>query len=396
MECRGDHVQPFLNHLVRDQIELLDVQRDSSIIHLTIHVRDFRRFTKLVRKYRLRMRIIEKSSGLFFWIQAQKRKFFILGIILFFMFLIGMSSFIWRVDIKGNETIPDEVISSHLAREGVFVGQLKYKIPEQDAIQHKLLAKLPDASWIGYRIEGTRVVIMIVEKKKEEIPQEEIPSQGPVHLIARKQAMIYDMKVLQGNPLVEVSDVVKKGQRLVSGFYGEDDAKNKDVKDAKNEYKKIVGARGKILGEVWYEMNISTPLKQEKQTLTGQTKRIYYPYVGSFILRWDFWRKPSFHQFVKMNHVHPLFLFGVRLPLGMIQENELETRTLHQEMSLSQATFQAREQARNECLKAIGKDGKIITEKVLHRSVENGKVVLKLHFDVIENIAIPQPILQGE
>jgi similar to stage IV sporulation protein len=35
-------------------------------------------------------------------------------------------------------------------------------------------------------------------------------------------------------------------------------------------------------------------------------------------------------------------------------------------------------------------------QKVLQKRQENGKVYLKVHFDVIENIAKIQPILQGE
>ena len=31
-------------------------------------------------------------------------------------------------------------------------------------------------------------------------------------------------------------------------------------------------------------------------------------------------------------------------------------------------------------------------EKILHKAIENGKVILDIHFKIIENIAVGQPI----
>jgi similar to stage IV sporulation protein len=44
----------------------------------------------------------------------------------------------------------------------------------------------------------------------------------------------------------------------------------------------------------------------------------------------------------------------------------------------------------------MGLEGKVQEEKILQRNIKSGKVVLKIHFDVIEDIAAPKPILQGE
>ncbi|MDQ7864118.1 hypothetical protein RCO48_32715 [Peribacillus frigoritolerans] len=35
-------------------------------------------------------------------------------------------------------------------------------------------------------------------------------------------------------------------------------------------------------------------------------------------------------------------------------------------------------------------------KKILHESMENGKVKLSIHYQVIEDIAIGQPIIQGD
>ncbi|MER2140433.1 MAG: stage IV sporulation protein, partial [Priestia megaterium] len=44
----------------------------------------------------------------------------------------------------------------------------------------------------------------------------------------------------------------------------------------------------------------------------------------------------------------------------------------------------------------LGEDAKIKGEKVLHQEQDNGKVRLSIHYQVIENIANTQPIIQGD
>jgi similar to stage IV sporulation protein len=85
-----------------------------------------------------------------------------------------------------------------------------------------------------------------------------------------------------------------------------------------------------------------------------------------------------------------------QLPVGLLYEEYLEMEWVNQKLTLQEAIQLGKERAKEELVQFVGADGKIVEEKVLHQSVENGKVYLKVHFDAIENIAVPQPILQGE
>jgi similar to stage IV sporulation protein len=42
------------------------------------------------------------------------------------------------------------------------------------------------------------------------------------------------------------------------------------------------------------------------------------------------------------------------------------------------------------------REDEIVEEKILHESMENGKVKLSIHYQVIEDIAIGQPIIHGD
>ncbi|MCO6740657.1 sporulation protein YqfD, partial [Streptomyces sp. CHA15] len=63
------------------------------------------------------------------------------------------------------------------------------------------------------------------------------------------------------------------------------------------------------------------------------------------------------------------------------------------QLSAEEATEIAKKFARADILQKAGKDAFIQDEKVLHVTAENGKVYVSIHFSVIEEIAVEQPII---
>ena len=52
--------------------------------------------------------------------------------------------------------------------------------------------------------------------------------------------------------------------------------------------------------------------------------------------------------------------------------------------------------AKKQIKSELDEDAIIKDEKILHKSTKNGKVILDIHFKIIENIAVGQPIFQGD
>ena len=78
-----------------------------------------------------------------------------------------------------------------------------------------------------------------------------------------------------------------------------------------------------------------------------------------------------------------------------IREREKITRTYKQEEAVKIALEMAKKDIKN----SLYDDATIKDEKILHNRIENGKVILDIHFKVIENIAEEQPIkpiIQGD
>jgi similar to stage IV sporulation protein len=184
-----------------------------------------------------------------------------------------------------------------------------------------------------------------------------------------------------------VNEVVKKGQILVSGIYG--DPENTDSR-------KIVGAKGKVLGEVWYESDVTIPLYQARKVYTGERQKTAYPFLFSLLIPNPFAMKVPYKQMETIRKVHALYVGKWRLPFGWVEEERMEVKWVKLNLSVKQAIELGKTRAKEELWPRLGKDGRILSEKVLHQHEENGKVYLKVHFDAIENIVSNQPILQGE
>ncbi|MGA8943110.1 MAG: sporulation protein YqfD [Thermoactinomyces sp.] len=386
--CEGEKLISLVNQAVQAGMMIEDIEwLDEHRIRLRIPLSQFLAFYKLRRQAGIRIRITKKEGFPFLLKRIKKRKFFIGGFVLFFIFIFMFTSLIWKVKIEGTEKISSKQVQALLEKEGVYPGQWKMRLPDREEIQYRLLKQLPQASWVGYRVEGTRVVVTVVEKKEPQQEPDTAGDAGPVHLVATKNALIYDMQVERGYPLVEVNDVVQKGQTLVSGIYG-------DVEGSKS--RNIVGAKGKVWGEVWYESDVVIPLERKRKVYTGERVKRNCPYLFSYVIENPFAKKPAFKNVDVIEHFHLLKLAKWTLPLGWVEVESLETEWMAEKLTVNQAVQEGLVQAKEDLLQKIGLDGRILGEKVLQKRQENGKVYLKVHFDVIENIARIQPILQGE
>lgn len=204
--------------------------------------------------------------------------------------------------------------------------------------------------------------------------------------MAKKEAVVYDLNVKRGRSLVEVNDVVKKGQLLVSGRYGDQDTDEGEW----------VGAKGKVLGEVWYESNVTVPLQRKRKVYTGNREKAWYPYIATQVIRIPFLFPESYDKYETIRKTNTPRIKDYPLPFGWVEEERLETRWVSRKLSVKQAIALGKERAKEDLLFQLGKDGRILDEKVLHPRVDNGKVVMKIHFDVVEEISVKQPVLQGE
>ncbi|HET7657961.1 MAG TPA: sporulation protein YqfD, partial [Bacillales bacterium] len=204
----------------------------------------------------------------------------------------------------------------------------------------------------------------------------------PRNLVAKKEAVIYDIYVEQGKAVVQQDEYVQKGDVLISGTIGDE------------KHQKIVPAKGKVLGETWYESEAAVPLVTELKTYTGKsyTKHILNVF-GWSIPFWGF-SGHKFNEFVVESKKMPLKFLKWTLPVTYETKTYKETKRIKRKYTQTEALAAAKKLTKKDLLARLNKKDHILSEKVLRESIENGKVKVLMHYTVIENIAKEQPLIE--
>ena len=74
----------------------------------------------------------------------------------------------------------------------------------------------------------------------------------------------------------------------------------------------------------------------------------------------------------------------------------LETTDMEWKRTAEQAKQEGIERAKRDILAKYGVDSVIMNQKILHENTDNGKVYMKVHFEVEQNIAEELPIVQDQ
>ncbi|WP_239617417.1 sporulation protein YqfD [Cohnella mopanensis] len=373
----GGEPEVFLNAATREQVPLWNISfSPAGQLTFGVSVPDFFRLRPLLRGCGSRTRIISRHGLPFRMARLSRRKTFAGGMLAFVLALFLLSTFVWDVRIEGNTAIPEEKILQAAREEGVYTFQWSFRLQDAASLSQRLALRLPEAAWIGVDKRGTSISITVIDSTKPE----KTALEGPRHLVAKTDAVITRIIAENGRPKVERNDRVRKGDILISGVLG----------DERNN--KTVISKGKVMGLVWHEYRIESPLVTKSKNLTGVTQDRSYLIIGNRALQISGYGEPSYEISQTRTTVHRAQLWKRLLPFGTMKEHELEVVELEKVRTPAEAKLAGLEQARSEMLAKAGKDAVIKAEKILHEHTENGKVLLTVLFEVEQSIAIERPI----
>ncbi|WP_243290715.1 sporulation protein YqfD [Bacillus sp. FJAT-47783] len=377
----GVGTERFINDCVRERIFLWDVKRHrSGKVSFFIRLQDVHALRKVVRRNDCTCTFL-KRKGLPFWIKrSYKNSGFLIGMTCFFIIAFLLSNMVWGIEIQGAEPKTEHLVEKELKKIGIKTGAFQFLLPEPDDIQKYVLDEVEGITWIGVDLVGTTYHIEVVEKK--EPPEKEYV--GPQHIVASKEAVISRMFVEKGQQMVSIHEHVQKGQILVSGIIGNE----------KNE--QLVGAKGEVYGETWYETVVKVPLESTYEVLTGNyiTKHKIDIY-GFSVPFWGF-KKNEYKQFEKEVTNKPFHFLHWTLPISYVNETYRESETVTKKYTKEEVKEKGLNLAKKNLKEKLGEKDEIKEEKVLQERNENGKVKMKILFQVIEDIVETKPIVQGD
>ncbi len=363
----------FVNYLVRDGVFVKQMRRlNVDQIVFQIQVRDVPKLREHARGKRLKFHFTKRLGFPFVLQRWRLNSGLLVGALLFTMIIFVLSNIVWQIQIDGASVKTEHLIRKELDKLDVKVGKFSFSEGNVDEVQKRVTNKVPSVTWVGVEVRGSVYHLQVVEKKQPKPNIDESYSQ----LVSNKKAYIVSTFVETGQVLVEKRQLVNKGDVLVSGNIGKDD---------KLIY---VGAKGVVMGETWYQTTSEVPIESTFSRLTGTSKtKTALTLFGFHIPIWGFFNPD--YKMAKMDAEQLDFHFWKwTLPIGLAKTHIQETKQTKRKLTFDEAVKVAKENARTDLQKQLPSGAKIMKENLLQKQVSSDKVTIKVHYEVIENIAI--------
>lgn len=381
VSVKGRLTEQFINRCVKEGISIWNIKRlDPVTIACSMLLSDIKKVKSVLKATDCHIHFTGRKGLPFLIKRLLSRTGIVIGMVLSLALLIVLSNIVWRIDVSGADPKLESEIRHLLKKNDLHVGAFELFLPPTEKIETDLSSQLTKVTWLGVSRNGTTYHIDVVQK---ELPKEE-KATGPQNLVASKKAVIRNIFVERGQAVVEPDQFVKAGQTLVSGMIG------------KENDPKFVGAKGKVMGETWYQSATAVPLKSNYHTFTGHS----YIKHQLRLFGWDMplWglKKKPFTHFDREVVVKPVHFLFWDLPLAYKHVSYRETEQSDRTLSVREAVKAGKEAAYKKLKSELPPKAKVISETINHKEVNDKILTLNIHYVVLENIAKPKVFLPEE
>ena len=367
-KASGPFAERFVNLAARAGIPLWDFSRQGESFFATAYAAGYKKLRHIATKSGSKIRIQRKNGAPFVRQRYRNRLGLPAGIFVFTVFLFVMSSFIWRIEVNGLDTLPESRVLSAFEELGIRPGRLRAGIDVRDC-ERRALLKIPELAWVALNIDGSTATIEVSERV---LPPVVIDAHDPCNIIAAKSGQITAMRVYEGQAMTEVGFAVQQGDLLISGITQDSFEKNL-----------FRHARGEIIARTIHEIQLSVPLKQQQYIPTGEVKkRNFLELLGINLPLFLPSGISGFYHIERESS--PLILFGAKLPIQLHRRRY----NIMQQQELVLDDVAAKEQALRElaAIESLELAGAEILERSMSGFTENGHFNLTAVYDCIMDI----------
>ncbi|HZJ76079.1 MAG TPA: sporulation protein YqfD [Oscillospiraceae bacterium] len=382
IRVQGLTLERFINMCMIGDIYLWDVKRiDNTTLEAKIGIKGFEELGEIIKKLGCKVSMCKKC-GYPFWIhRLKKRKMLLIGAFFCFLLLVFVSTFIFSIEIVGNENVKKSEIMSKLNTLGLRPGANRYFINLRK-LENQLLLEINQLAWVGVEIEGVRAKVEVAEKI---IPPDKIDKNIPCDIVAKKSGVIEKIIAKNGYTVVEEGDIVKEGEILISGIVGLEYI----------ESNMLVHSCGEVYAKTYYESTESKSLAEIKKEKTGQkfVKKIFK--VGSVEITFNRNEIPYDSYVVEKKIKRPLQWREIGFPVELIIEEYYEANEIEITIDETEAKNYIHRNALDNILEEIPFEAEILNTQI-DFTIKDGVLYGKVIIEALENIAVKKTLQIGE
>ena len=190
---------------------------------------------------------VRREKGAPVLLRRFRRRYVLIGAaVAFFLLLWWGNTYIWDIEVHGNDTVPTEQILRALEKQGVKVGTRALSI-DQETLRNHILLELKDVSWLAVNISGCTAHVQVVERHR---PPKLLKDAEKCNVIAAKDGLVTRVEALDGRAEVIRGSTVTRGQILISG-----------VVDSERSGVRLLHGMGRVYARTWYDLSAVVPLQ---------------------------------------------------------------------------------------------------------------------------------------
>lgn len=370
---KGKNPDYFLKKVISSKINIYDISKKYNELFIIVDEIGYQKISEFKTSYKI---MVVGVSGLA-KIKEVCRKYFFF--ILFFCFGICLNIFlskvIFKVEVIHSNSYIKDLVYNELEKRGIKKYNLKVDFAKKEAITQEILANNSDyLEWLEIEECGTKYIVHVQQRKKNE-EKEDCQKRN---IVAKKSAMILEIKANSGEVLKKKLDYVVAGDIIISGsIYNKEDIVTNRC------------AEGQVFGEVWYKVLVSLPTSYHEENVTG--KSIYNVEVNFLDKKYKLFNK--YDSYKKKDLI---VLKNKLIPWSFEIGKYLETKIIDQTYTLENCEKEAIDIATARVSKQFKEGEEVLTKKVLKKEIKNSKIIVEIFLKVKEDITDYREITDEE
>lgn len=366
VKITGININNYVKRIIKNKISIIKlIPINYKEVHMIIRYSDYLKIKNIPSIYEITL--IDSYGLLKLKSIVKKNLIIIISLLISLTFLYALSNVIFKVEVIHSKSSVRKLVLNNLEEYGIKKYTWKKNFTQLEEIKNKILDNNKESlEWIEIIPSGVKYIVKVEERLIDKV-EDGYQYQS---IISSKNATIVDIKALKGEKVSSIGTYVRKGDKIISGVINHTDGTTSLVK-----------ATGKVIGEVWYKVEVEYPYAYKEEILTGKSNKVLS--INFINKKYSLFNYSKYKEF---NTKSKILLKHNFLPFYVSIDKQYELKVIDDILTEEEAISKAVELSKNKLQTGNSKIISIEDVKIVSKNLKESKVELNLFFKVHEDI----------
>ncbi|MDO5010123.1 MAG: sporulation protein YqfD [Intestinibacter bartlettii] len=289
----GIDTEKYLNFICKNKVSIYNVKRiDKTKVEFSVSRGDLKKIKNMYRGNKFEVKIKQKTGIPFLAKRIYKYKTMVFSAVVSLLLLLLTTQFVTDIYIDCPEGIDKKVLQDELEECGLKPGVFKKTI-DRKIIRDHIMQEIDEVAYLSINVKGTNVFVTVTKKDDENT---QTSNSNYCNIIASKNGIIEKVIARSGEAVVQVGDIVKKGDLLIQGAN--------------------TSAMPQVWATTFYESVQKKPYIETINKKTGKSKNIYT--ITFYDKEYEIKRNIKYNDYVIENKTKEIKIGNYTFPVKII------------------------------------------------------------------------------